>query len=267
MSLSSRPEDNRDKGVGKPRSQGPCIWELSKTTAQALIIALIIRTLLFQPFNIPSGSLIPTLFVGDYVIVSKFSYGWSRFSLPFLSDLLPAGRLWSAAPNRGDIVVFRLPSDHSTNLIKRVIGLPGDHIQMRRGRLFINGAMAPREADGTFSVNSIPGSRGFAAPRYIETLPNGIRHAVIEVDGDTGAYDNTPEFIVPADQYFMMGDNRDNSEDSRIIGPIPFENLVGKAQIIFFSIGSNPSDTTASVLKIWEWPLKLRPQRLFNFIS
>ncbi|MGY5775958.1 signal peptidase I [Rhizobium sp. LEGMi135b] len=252
-------------GSSKKSSRDWSVGETIKIILQSLIIALVIRSVLFQPFNIPSGSLIPTLFVGDYVMVSKFSYGWSRFSVPFISDFLPAGRLWPAAPERGDVAVFRLPSDHSTDFIKRVIGLPGDHIQMKSGRLFINGVMAPREADGTFPVKDTSG-RTFAAPRYIETLPNGVRHVVIEVDGDAGEYDNTPEIVVPPGQYFMMGDNRDNSDDSRVIGSVPFENFVGKAQIVFFSVGSDPSDTAASIFRLWEWPWTVRAERLLKFI-
>jgi signal peptidase I len=265
MSVPSRRSNRSSTGSNKKPSRDRSVGESIKIILQALIIALVIRSVLFQPFNIPSGSLIPTLFVGDYVMVSKFSYGWSRFSVPFVSSFLPAGRFWAAAPKRGDVAVFKLPSDPSTDFIKRVIGLPGDHIQMKSGRLFINGIMAPREADGTFPAKDASG-RVFAAPRYIETLPNGVSHVVIEVDGDAGEYDSTPEFVVPSDQYFMMGDNRDNSDDSRIIGPVPFENFVGKAQIIFFSIGSNPDDTTASALKVWEWPSTIRTERFFKFI-
>ena len=134
---------------------------------------------------------------------------------------------------------------------------------MRKGRLFINGVMAPREAAGSFSIKDEFG-RDFEAPRYIETLPNGLKHIVIEVKGDLGENDNTPEFVVPPDHYFMMGDNRDNSDDSRMIGPVPLENFVGTAQIIFFSIGSDPSDITASVLKFW--PSTVRVGRLFKLI-
>jgi signal peptidase I len=265
MITSNRRSDQSNTGSGKKSSRDWSVGESIKIILQSLMIALVIRSVLFQPFTIPSGSLIPTLFVGDYVMVSKFSYGWSRFSVPFISNFLPAGRFWAATPNRGDVAVFKLPSDHSTDFIKRVIGLPGDHIQMRSGRLFINGVIVPREADGTFPVKDGSG-RIFAAPRYVETLPNGVRHVVIEIDGDMGEYDNTPEFVVPPGQYFMMGDNRDNSDDSRIIGSVPFENFVGKAQAIFFSIGSDPSDTTTSAWKFWEWPSAIRIERFFKFI-
>jgi signal peptidase I len=265
MIISNRRSNLSNTGSGEKSSKDWSIVGSIKTILQALVIALVIRSILFQPFNISSGSLIPTLFVGDYVMVSKFSYGWSRFSVPLISDLLPAGRLWATTPKRGDVAVFKLPSDNSIDFIKRVIGLPGDHIQMKAGRLFINGVMAPREADGLFPVRDAAG-RAFAAPRYIETLPNGVKHPVIEIDGDVGEYDNTSEIVVPPDRYFMMGDNRDNSHDSRIIGSVPFENFVGKAQAIFFSMGSDPSDTTASVLKFWEWPSTIRTERFFKFI-
>jgi signal peptidase I len=265
MSVASEPNKTSDTNPGKKTSRGGGIGEGIKIIVQALIIALVVRSLLFQPFNIPSGSLIPTLFVGDYVMVSKSSYGWSRFSVPFVSDYLPAGRLWAAAPKQGDVAVFKLPTDNSTDFIKRVIGLPGDHIQMRKGRLFINDVMTPREADGTFPIKDEFG-RDFEAPRYIETLPNGVKHVILEVEGDAGENDDTPEFVVPPDHYFMMGDNRDNSDDSRMIGFVPLENFVGKAQIIFFSVGTDPGDTTASVFKLWEWPSTVRVGRLFKFI-
>ncbi|MFJ6327765.1 MULTISPECIES: signal peptidase I [unclassified Rhizobium] len=265
MNAPSRRFNTSDTGSSKRSSSNWRLGETIKTILQSLLIALVIRTVLFQPFNIPSGSLMPTLFVGDYVVVSKFSYGWSRFSVPFISDYLPTGRLWSFAPSRGDVAVFKLPSDASTDLIKRVIGLPGDRIQMKGGRLFINGIMAPREADGTFPTKDASG-QVFSAPRYIETLPNGVKHDVIEVDGDAGEYDNTPEFVVPSGQYFMMGDNRDNSNDSRIIGSVPFENFLGKAQIIYFSIGSDPNDTSASALKVWEWSSAIRLERFLKLI-
>jgi signal peptidase I len=248
--------------TAKPAKAGGA-GELVKIIIQALLIALVVRTVLFQPFNIPSGSLIPTLLVGDYVMVSKYSYGWSRFSVPLISTVLPSGRLWAAAPQRGDIAVFKLPKDNSTDFIKRVIGLPGDHIQMKNGLLFINGVMAPREPDGTFFIKDEFG-RDKAVPRYIETLPNGVKHPIIEVDNDTGYYSNTPEYIIPEGHYFMMGDNRENSDDSRDlneVGYVPFENFVGKGQIVFFSLAED-----ASPFKFWQWPSTVRVDRLLSII-
>jgi signal peptidase I len=196
-------------------------------------------------------------------MVSKYSYGWSRFSVPLVSNVLPSGRLWGTPPQRGDIAVFKLPKDNSTDFIKRVIGLPGDHVQMKNGLLFINGVMAPREPDGTFLVKDEFG-RDKAVQRYIETLPNGVKHPVIEVDNDTGYYSNTPEYIVPGGHYFMMGDNRENSDDSRDlneVGYVPFENFVGKGQIVFFSLAED-----ASPLKFWQWPSTVRVDRLLSII-
>src|SRR4051794_34400356 len=230
------------------------VLEIVKIIVHAVIIALVVRTLLFQPFNIPSGSLIPTLEVGDYVFVSKYSYGYSKYSIP-LSPPLFSGRIWSAPPQRGDIAVFKVPKDNSTDYIKRVIGLPGDRIQVTDGILRINGEAVKREPAGTRVVID-----GFGvqreAPVYWETLPNGVRHQVLEENGDRGNLDNTEEFVVRADHYFMMGDNRDNSEDSRVWGDVPFENFVGKAQLIFFSVKDGDS-----ALAFWKWPWSVRVGR------
>lgn len=245
-------------GQQKKTSEGG-VLEIVKIVVHAVIIAVVVRTLLFQPFNIPSGSLIPTLEIGDYVFVSKFSYGYSKYSIP-LSPPLFSGRIWSAPPQRGDIAVFKVPTDNSTDYIKRVIGLPGDRIQMIHGILNINGEPVKRESAGT---RTIVGENGVNrdVPLYYETLPNGVRHEIMEIDGDTGYYDDTKEFVVPPDNYFMMGDNRDNSEDSRAWGPVPFENFVGKAQIIFFSV--RPGE---SALAFWKWPWTVRADRLFQFV-
>ena len=215
--------------------------ETVKVIAQALLIALVVRTFLFQPFNIPSGSLIPTLLVGDYLFVSKYTYGYSRHSFPFSAVPLP-GRIMGSAPKRGDIAVFKLPKDGQTDYIKRVIGLPGDRIQMIDGRLYINGTMVKREPTTPYATTDAYG-RPVTVPAYIETLPNGVSHEVIEREGDRGYWDNTFEYTVPADHYFMMGDNRDNSTDSRdlnSVGYVPYENFVGRAEIIFFSVDTGP---------------------------
>jgi signal peptidase I len=264
MSVASEPNKTPDtSGAAKKTSKDGGIGELVKIIFHAFVIAAVVRTLLFQPFNIPSGSLIPTLLVGDYVMVSKFSYGWSRFSVPFSPSFLPSGRLWGTPPKRGDVAVFKLPKDNSTDFIKRVIGLPGDHIQMKGGRLFINGVMAPREPAGTYPIKDSFG-RDIQVPLYMETLPNGVKHIVMEINGDNGYYDNTDEYVVPPDHYFMMGDNRDNSDDSRDlneVGYVPFDNFVGKGQIIFFSV-----DDDTSPLKFWQWPWTVRFDRLMSFI-
>jgi signal peptidase I len=239
------------------------LWETIKVVIQALLIAVVVRTVLFQPFNIPSGSLVPTLLVGDYLFTSKYSYGYSRYSIPFGPPLF-SGRLWGSEPKRGDIAVFKLPKDNSTDYIKRVIGLPGDKIQVVEGVLQINGKAVQRERIADYETSDAFG-RTIAVPQYQETLPNGVSHRIIERDGDRGYWDNTYVYTVPAGHFFMMGDNRDNSTDSRdesSVGFVPFENLVGRAEIIFFSIDEN-----ASAWKIWEWPWTVRWNRLLRPIK
>jgi signal peptidase I len=201
-----------------------------------LLGALPIRTLLFQPFSIPSGAMKPTLLVGDYFFVSKYAYGYSRFSLP--SPPLPfTGRIFAAEPGRGDVVVFRHPKEPATDYIKRIIGLPGDHIQMKDGLLYINKTPVRRERVEDFIDDENPAGAA-RIRRWRETLPNGVNYETLDLQ-DNGFLDNTQEYAVPADHYFMMGDNRDNSTDSRVlsqVGYVPFENLVGRAEIIYFSI-------------------------------
>jgi signal peptidase I len=245
----------------KKASEG-VVLELVKIIVHAVIIAVVVRTLLFQPFNIPSGSLIPTLLIGDYIFVSKYSYGYSRYSIPFSPNLF-SGRIWSAPPQRGDIAVFKLPKDNSTDYIKRVIGLPGDRIQMIDGILHINGEAVKREPAGTSGIQDGFG-RDIEVPIFWETLPGGARHQIMEVYGDRGNLDNTQEYVVPENHYFMMGDNRDNSEDSRVlseVGYVPFENFVGKAQLIFFSV-----EEGHSALAFWQWPWTVRADRLFKLV-
>jgi signal peptidase I len=196
---------------------------------------LIIRTFLFQPFNITSGAQKPTLLVGDYIFVSKSSYRYTHYSLPF-SPRLFSGRIFAKEPERGDTVVFRLPKDDTTDYVKRVIGLPGDRIQMINGLLHINGTPVKREQIEDFIEND--GGRTTRIKRWRETLPNGVSHETLDLI-ENGYYDNTPVYDVPAGHYFMMGDNRDNSTDSRVlnaVGYIPFENLIGRVSVIFFSI-------------------------------
>jgi signal peptidase I len=232
--------------------------ETASVLLQALIIALVIRTLLFQPFSIPSGSMKGTLLVGDYLFVSQFSYGYSRYSL--LGSLpLFSGRIFGSMPERGDVVVFRLPRDNSIDYIKRVIGLPGDRIQMIDGRLHINGVAVERERAGDF----IDDDTGERVRRWRETLPNGVSYLTLDLQDD-GMLDNTGEYVVPPGHLFMMGDNRDDSVDSRVpsgVGYVPFENLVGKAQMIFFSIGDGEP-----AWHIWSWPGSVRWHRLFMLV-
>ena len=213
------------------------IVETIVVVAQALIIALVVRSFLFQPFNIPSGSMIPTLLVGDYLFVSKYSYGFSKHSFPFSPDLFE-GRILGKEPERGDVVVFKLPRDNSTDYIKRVIGLPGDHIRMINGHLHINGQPVKKELIGKKDVAAGAGYRD-RATLYRETLPNGVSYVSQELDVFGNMLGrNTPDFEVPAGHYFMMGDNRDNSLDSRYWGFVPEANIVGKAFFIWMNFGS-----------------------------
>ena len=218
-----------------------------------------IRTFLFQPFNIPSGSMMNTLLIGDYLFVSKYSYGYSRYSFPY--GIVPfSGRIWAAEPERGDVVVFKLPTDNATDYIKRVVGLPGDSIQMIDGVLNINGTAVKRERIDDFVETDQYGVERRTA-RYRETLPNGVSYDTLEY-GSGDLYDDTPVYKVPAGHYFMMGDNRDNSKDSRYldgVGYVPFENLVGKAQVIFFSVGEGEP-----LWKVWLWPWTVRWNRIFD---
>ena len=236
------------------------LWETIKVIVQALLIAVVVRTVLFQPFNIPSGSLIPTLLIGDYLFVSKYSYGYSKHSIPFSPGIF-SGRIFGAEPKRGEIAVFKLPKDNSTDYIKRVIGLPGDKIQVTGGILQINGQPVKRERIEDYETLD-PWSRATKVVQYRETLPNGVSHMIIEREGDRGFWDNTEVYSVPPGQFFMMGDNRDNSTDSRdlaSVGYVPFENFVGRAEIIFFSI-----DEGASAWAVWEWPWTVRWNRMFK---
>ena len=232
-----------------------------RVVIHALILALLVRIFLFQPFNIPSGSMIPTLLVGDYLFVSKYSYGYSRYSFPFGPNLF-SGRIWAKEPERGDVVVFKLPRDNQTDYIKRVIGLPGDEIQMIHGVLHINGEAVQKERVDDFVMRDQSGRERHTA-RYMETLPNGVTYPVLDLVNE-GIGDNTEVYKVPEGHFFMMGDNRDNSTDSRFlseVGYVPFDNLVGRAQVIFFSI-----DEDAAFWQIWKWPADVRWSRILQLV-
>jgi signal peptidase I len=228
-----------EKLVQKKKTGG--LLDTLKTVFWAILIALMVRTFAFEPFNIPSGSMIPTLLVGDYLFVSKFSYGYSKHSMPFSLPIIP-GRVFESEPERGDVVVFKLPSDTSQDYIKRVIGLPGDTVQVKEGRLYINNKMIERERIEDYILTD-GGGRSAAVPQYIETLPNGRVHRILEMFGDQGPSDNTEAFTVPEGHFFMMGDNRDNSADSRAFPSrfrfVPIENLVGRAEFLFYSKDSS----------------------------
>jgi signal peptidase I len=255
-------------------------WDTIKVIIQALLIAFAVRMFLYQPFNIPSASMYPTLKVGDYLFVSKLSYGYSKYSFNFGLNLfgtelfkfgpIPVeGRfVLPAEPKRGDVAVFKLPRDNETDYIKRVIGLPGDRVQVREGVVYINDQQVPRQRIADFVDQSGEGG-GKPIAQYVETLPNGVSYNVLDRDAN-GAADNTEVYTVPANHYFMMGDNRDNSLDSRYaptsslggVGYVPYENFVGRADIIFFSI-----EPDAAFWQVWKWPTSIRWLRFFNLVN
>jgi signal peptidase I len=243
----------------KSQKKSGGLGETVSVIVQALLLALVIRTFLFQPFSIPSGSMRPTLLEGDYLFVTKWAYGYSKHSLPFSPDLFE-GRIWASQPERGDVVVFKFPPNPSLDYIKRVIGLPGDRVQMRSGQLFINGEAVKREKTGEIDNPDIT-EMNRPVEVWRETLPNGVSYDTLDLTPN-GIGDDTREFVVPEGHYFMMGDNRDNSTDSRFsVGYVPEDHLVGRANIIFFTIAGG-----ASPLEIWRWPSELRPSRILDWV-
>lgn len=232
-----------------------------KTLLLAVICAGIIRSFWFEPFHIPSGSMKPGLLSGDYIIVSKYSYGYSRYSFPFGPDLFE-GRKFFKPKNvkRGDASVFRLPSDPSINYIKRIVGLPGDEIQVRGGTLYINEKKIEKISDGIF-LDSARSGDVIRIKKFIETIENK-KYQVLDAIDSSGV-DNTGIYKVPKGHYFAMGDNRDNSEDSRYlseVGYIPEQNLIGKARFIFFSVEE-------PFWKVWRLHKSVRVDRLFTKIK
>ena len=251
----------RDSAVMEHRKSGG-FAETFRTILYAVVIAFGVRTFAFEPFNIPSGSMIPTLLVGDYLFVSKLSYGYSKYSVAFGLDLFD-GRILFTPPKRGDVAVFKLPRDNSTDYIKRIVGLPGDKIQVTSGALFINGQQVPRQRVDDFVLPDRFGSKE-RYEQFVETLPNGVSYRVIE-SSNNAPLDNTTVYTVPPNHYFAMGDNRDNSLDSRVaaaVGFIPVENLVGRAEILFFSI-----DEAAHFWEVWKWPWAVRFGRILRTIG
>ncbi len=251
-----------DVGDGE---EGSAFKEIAQIVLIALIIAMVVRSLFFQFFNIPSGSMKSTLLIGDFVFVSKFAYGYSHKSFPLGIDFFE-GRVFEGVPKRGDVVVFKQTADGRTDYIKRVVGLPGDVVQMKDGVLFIDDVEVAKEPLGMF-LDSDPrnGRPDQKIPSYRETLPGGASHLTLDEVGN-GSVDNTKAFQVPDGHYFVMGDNRDNSADSRFVDGavtfVPAENLVGRAELIFFSV-----DGTAKFWEVWKWPSAIRYERLFKKIE
>ncbi len=235
--------------------------ELFKTLMVAGSIAIIFRSIFFEPFNIPSGSMIPTLLVGDYLFVSKYSYGYSKFSFPF--GIMPIQeRILDSTPRRGDVIVFRKPGDESVDYIKRLIALPNDTVQVKKGILFVNGKSAQRIRTNIGIIKNVFGEEKVLV-QYKEKFEDSDYHYIIEAS-DSDPFDDTIEFKVPEDNFFFMGDNRDNSRDSRTpeVGFVPKRNLIGKAQIIFFSHNSS-----ASFFEFWKWHKAIRFNRIGKAIE
>lgn len=243
------------------KSAGAELADTLKTVAGGLVIALVLRVLLFEPFTIPSASMEPGLLVGDYVVTSKWDYGWSRHSIP-LSPPLWKGRIFFHSPQRGDVIVFKLPRDPSVTYVKRLIGLPGDRVQVKDGVVYVNDKAIPRMAAGT---TSDPDQPGLVVAKEIETRADGHPYVTFD-EGPGHEGDDTGVYVVPEGSYFAMGDNRDNSLDSRWpraigVGFVPAENIVGKARFILMSW-----EPGASLLKPWTWP-QLRFDRFFRGVS
>ena len=245
--------------------------ETLRTIVTVGLAVLVLRTFAFEPFNIPSGSMIPTILIGDYVFVSKYSYGFSRYSFPFIHPPF-TGRIFGRVPERGDVAVFKLPRDTSEDYIKRIVGLPGDKIQMVDGVLNVNGKPVELKRTEDFLDDEYErdgNTQPVAVARFLETLPGGRQHPILKLQAPgTGREDNTPVFEVPADSVFAMGDNRDNSLDSRVpprddgVGFVPLENLVGRAEFRFFSYDAK----VAPWWQVWEWPWSIRFSRLFTAV-
>jgi len=236
------------------------IWNNTKSIILAIFIALLIRSFVAEPFNIPSGSMKPNLLVGDFIFVSKWSYGYSKHSLPFSLPIIP-GKILFKEPKRGDVAVFKTPEDNRTDYIKRIIGLPGDKIQIVDGSILINESIIHRKKVNDFvDINRDGESKRLR--KYVEYFFNK-EIEILDIT-DNGIVDNTKLFIVPENHFFVLGDNRDNSQDSRFtnrVGFIPFENLVGKAQFIFFSLENS------RFIEIWKWPRAIRYERIFKKIQ
>ena len=250
-------------GTPAPLIEKGEVSEFAKTAIIAVLLALLIRSVLYEPFNIPSGSMLPTLLVGDYLFVSKPAYGYSKHSFPFGMAKFE-GRVMMDEPKRGDVIVFKLPSNPSIDYIKRLIGMPGETIQVIKGRLYINGELVEREPVGLVQSDENSDLETRNITEYIETLPGGVMHSIYE-ESDNEDLDNTQLYTIPENHYFMMGDNRDNSMDSRVsslVGFVPFDNFVGRADILFFSVNEG-----AQIFNPLTWPKNIRFKRILNLIG
>ena len=246
--------------VNKSKSNNS-IKELFKTLLIAGSIAIFFRSIFFEPFNIPSGSMIPSLLVGDYLFVSKYSYGYSKYSFPF--GVVPiTDRIFEKSPKRGDIIVFRKPGDETIDYIKRLVALPNDTVQVKNGVLYINKKMVERTKSNVGVMKNNFGDEKIFT-QYKETFDGLNFHEIIEASNQD-LFDDTIEFKVPDNHFFFMGDNRDNSRDSRSpeVGFVPKRNLIGKAQIIFFSHNSS-----ASIFEFWKWHKAIRFSRIGKAIE
>jgi len=234
--------------------------ETLKTLIYAFVFATIIRSFCYEPFHIPSGSMKPGLIVGDYIFVSKYSYGYSRYSLPLGLPIIK-NRIFKKDPKRGDVIVFRYPAQPSINYIKRLIGLPGDRVQMKDGVLYINEKEVPKKYIDQFKENELNGILTSSINRFEETLSNGKKYKVLDKIVNSEK-DNTQVYIVPENYYFFLGDNRDASLDSRFAstGVVHLRNLVGKARVIFLSASENP-------LKFWKWHKSIKLKRFWKKIE
>jgi signal peptidase I len=241
-------------------------WRGQLVQLAAIVLAVFVaKGALAEPFYVPSGSMEPTLLIGDALLASKYPYGYGTASLPIQINLPETGRVFGETPKLGDVVVFRWPGNRSQAWVKRVVGLPGDRIQMRQGQLFINDRAASLKADG---IGEAEDDNGGVQParRYVETLPNGVSHAIFKIR-DNGWLDNTPQVTVPPDHLFVMGDNRDNSADSRVptreggVGLLPIDNLIGRADAV---VGS--WDLGIRKQPVWTWLTGFRLARFFTSV-
>jgi len=238
-----------------------------KEPVLAVLLVFAATTAIAQPFYVPSGSMQPSLAIGDLTLATKFNYGYSRYSIPYMNGPTPSGRFLGRMPKVGDVIVFRLPSNNKVTFVKRLIGLPGDRIQMREGRLWINGRELPLRAAGSGpdenGPDEIAAGEYYTVAKYIETLPNGVEHPVYKKRWD-GEWDSTDEYVVPRGYFFMMGDNRDDSSDSRVppyrggVGYVPFGNLVGRVFVVIASVDFTNADA------IWEWVTEFRFSRVLK---